>query len=204
MIDTGPVEAENRLQDVPREKWGFLMRERRDFLRRSLSYDCRCLVQFIDDARLMYSELGFASVADMIRNGYELEPGEIVLALEWLRLNPPVEALPLKTAAEFGAKLRPVGANQYSKGVDNTKSDVNTLRPSGNSNAYALRRLRNHAPAIHERVLAGELTPHAGMIEAGFRKKRPSKKPSPLEVALRAYHKLTPAEREEFERTKGT
>jgi hypothetical protein len=106
-------------------------------------------------------------------------------------------------AAEFGAKLRPVGANQYSKGVDNTKSDVNTLRPSGNSNAYALRRLRNHAPAIHERVLAGELTPHAGMIEAGFRKKRPSKKPSPLEVALRAYHKLTPAEREEFERTKG-
>ena len=34
-----------------------------------------------------------------------------------------------------------------------------------------LRRLRKDRPDIHARVLAGELSPHAGMIEAGFRKK---------------------------------
>ena len=44
--------------------------------------------------------------------------------------------------------------------------------PVGNSRAYALRRLRKDRPDIHARVLAGELTPHAGMTEAGLRKKR--------------------------------
>ena len=45
------------------------------------------------------------------------------------------------------------------------------IRPSGNSRAAFLRRLRKARPDIHARVLAGELSPHAGMIEAGFRKK---------------------------------
>jgi hypothetical protein len=39
--------------------------------------------------------------------------------------------------------------------------------------AYALARLRRDRPDIHARVLAGEISPHAGMIEAGFRRKRP-------------------------------
>ena len=45
------------------------------------------------------------------------------------------------------------------------------IRPSGNSRAAFLRRLRKDRPDLHARVLAGELSPHAGMIEAGFRKK---------------------------------
>jgi hypothetical protein len=44
------------------------------------------------------------------------------------------------------------------------------IRPSGNSRAAFLRRLRKDRPDIHARVLAGELSPHASMIEAGFRK----------------------------------
>jgi hypothetical protein len=40
-----------------------------------------------------------------------------------------------------------------------------------NTSAAFLRRLRRGRPDIHARVLAGELSPHAGMIEAGFRKK---------------------------------
>jgi hypothetical protein len=44
------------------------------------------------------------------------------------------------------------------------------IRPSGNSRAAFLRRLREGRPDIHARVLAGELSPHAGMIGAGFRK----------------------------------
>ena len=34
-----------------------------------------------------------------------------------------------------------------------------------------LRRLRKDRPDIHARVLAGELSPHGGMVAAGFRKK---------------------------------
>lgn len=44
-------------------------------------------------------------------------------------------------------------------------------RPSGTSRQRALRRLREQRPDLHDRVVAGELTPHAAMIEAGFRHK---------------------------------
>jgi transcriptional regulator with XRE-family HTH domain len=37
----------------------------------------------------------------------------------------------------------------------------------------ALRRLRKDRPDFIARVLAGELSPHAAMVEAGLRKKRP-------------------------------
>jgi hypothetical protein len=46
-----------------------------------------------------------------------------------------------------------------------------TRRPVGNEERYALRRLRRERPDIHARVLAEELSPHAAMIEAGFRVK---------------------------------
>ncbi len=36
----------------------------------------------------------------------------------------------------------------------------------GNSRQYALRKLRKSAPELHARVLAGELSPHAAMLEA--------------------------------------
>lgn len=39
-----------------------------------------------------------------------------------------------------------------------------------NSSARALRALRTHAPEQHARVLAGELSPHRAMVEAGLRK----------------------------------
>lgn len=41
----------------------------------------------------------------------------------------------------------------------------------GTSSAYALRKLRTDAPELHARVLSKELSPHAAMIEAGFRRK---------------------------------
>ena len=42
-------------------------------------------------------------------------------------------------------------------------------RPSGNSAAAFLRRLRTARPDLHARVLAGEISAYAGMIEAGWR-----------------------------------
>jgi hypothetical protein len=52
--------------------------------------------------------------------------------------------------------------------VYNKKSDVH-VRPSGNSRAAFLRRLRKDRPDIHARVLAGDISSFAGMVEAGFR-----------------------------------
>ncbi len=42
---------------------------------------------------------------------------------------------------------------------------------TGTSNTYALRKLRKDRPDLHQRVLADEISPHAAMVEAGFRKK---------------------------------
>ena len=41
--------------------------------------------------------------------------------------------------------------------------------PTGTSESQALRRLRKDRTDLHDRVLAGELTAHAAMVEAGFR-----------------------------------
>ena len=47
-----------------------------------------------------------------------------------------------------------------------------------------IRRLRKDAPEIHARVIAGELSPNAGMVEAGFRKA-----PTPQQVIRREWAK---------------
>lgn len=43
------------------------------------------------------------------------------------------------------------------------------VAPTGNTSSSALRRLRKDRPDLHARVLAGELSPHKAMQEAGFR-----------------------------------
>jgi hypothetical protein len=42
-------------------------------------------------------------------------------------------------------------------------------RPAGTTRDRALRQLRDHRPDLHARVIAKKLSPHAAMIEAGFR-----------------------------------
>lgn len=69
------------------------------------------------------------------------------------------EALDLLDRATANA----VGTNQH----DNNIIDH---APQGTSKQRALRTLRDRDPALHARVLAGELSPHAAMVEAGFRK----------------------------------
>ena len=69
--------------------------------------------------------------------------------------------------------LRPAHRPKKAESVYATDRVVHASeRPSGNSRAAFLRRLRKDRPDIHARVLAGELSPHAGMVEARFRKPR--------------------------------
>ncbi len=50
-------------------------------------------------------------------------------------------------------------------------NDLSIDVDQGNSSAYALRKLRADAPELHQRVISGELSPHAAMVKAGFRRK---------------------------------
>ncbi|HZC04438.1 MAG TPA: hypothetical protein VE338_02260, partial [Ktedonobacterales bacterium] len=43
------------------------------------------------------------------------------------------------------------------------------VAPMGNSTDAAIRRLRKDRPDLHAQVLAGDLSPHRAMVEAGFR-----------------------------------
>ena len=86
-IDSGPLEATDKFEQVPKDKWFFLMLAKRDFLARRVAYDCRCLVEFCEEAELVYADCGFSSAAEMIQHGYELDPVEIELAVAWLKHN---------------------------------------------------------------------------------------------------------------------
>lgn len=67
------------------------------------------------------------------------------------------------------------------------------VRPEGNTQAKALRRLRKDAPELHAEVLTGRLSAHAAMVQAGFRPKTisvPVGRPESIAAALRRH--LTP------------
>jgi hypothetical protein len=64
----------------------------------------------------------------------------------------------------------PTGVNQHTKGTFDNIQD-STQAPTGTSGSAALRRLRKDRRDLYELVLAGELSPHAAMVEAGFRPK---------------------------------
>jgi hypothetical protein len=72
--------------------------------------------------------------------------------------------------------LASVEPNQGSRtdllNIHNTIMDVEqgkTEAKQGTSAAYTMRRLSKDFPAIHERVLSGELSPNKAALEAGFR-----------------------------------
>ena len=80
------------------------------------------------------------------------------------------------TLVDFGDRIskrsrgNPTGANQYKNGnLYNIQNS--TSAPSGTSQAAALRRLREHRPDLHSKVLKGKLSAHSAMIKAGFRQK---------------------------------
>jgi hypothetical protein len=69
-------------------------------------------------------------------------------------------------------------------------NNVNTPRPTGNSQDRALRKLRKDAPEMHADVLAGKLTAHAAMVQAGFRPRTisiPIDRPEVIAAALRRH-----------------
>lgn len=88
------------------------------------------------------------------------------------------------TVGEQGGNKNPEGRNQYTEVNDNNiNNDHRRTSPVGTSRQFALRKLRKEAnkeaergdepkiALLYERVIAGEISPHAAMVEAGFRKK---------------------------------
>lgn len=70
----------------------------------------------------------------------------------------------------------------------NIQEVAESSAPTGTSREAGLRRLRKDRPDLHAEVLAGHLTAHAAMVQAGFRRKSvtvPVDKPENTARALR-------------------
>lgn len=182
-INSGPIEATDKFKHTPKDKWGLLLIAKQSFLSTNLAYDCRCLIEFCEEAEEVYADLGYASSEEMIREGYELDPSQIELAVAWLNTNGMDRPVPMAEAIKPLAKH---GTNQHTAtdGVGISKSSV------GNTNKYLKSRLARDAPELLDKIEAGELSVNAAAIKAGIRKK-----PTAYEIALKAAKKLSVDER---------
>lgn len=65
------------------------------------------------------------------------------------------------------------GSRQGQRGdlLHNIQEVAHSAAPTGTSREAGLRRLRKDRPDLHAEVLAGHLTAHAAMVQAGFRRR---------------------------------
>lgn len=85
-----------------------------------------------------------------------------------------VDAIDRRNQAESkqGARTDLAEKKQTAEPAKHFVDNINEVeRPTGTSQAAALRRLRKDKPKLHAKVIAGELSANAAMIQAGFRVK---------------------------------
>ncbi|MDZ7952508.1 hypothetical protein [Nostoc sp. DedQUE09] len=88
--------------------------------------------------------------------------------------------------------LRQAGAPEKNQRIDSEQIIVDNIhnydkikRPTGTSKQAGLRQLRKKNPELHAKVLAGELTVNAAMVQAGLRIKQVTVFVNPLRAATK-------------------
>lgn len=170
-IDTGMVYHEDRLADTPRAQWPALLRERRMYIETQFEYDCRCIVQYLDEANEFYVELGYDSADEMIQQELLIKPEWVRIAVEWLNQEQRVEPV---TKAEVEAALGTHGGDRRSAQARENQADNISLK-HGTQAAYLQARLRRDAPEVADALERGEhRSVRAAAIEAGIIKPVPT------------------------------
>jgi Arc/MetJ-type ribon-helix-helix transcriptional regulator len=186
VIDSGRPEATDPLDQWPPERWGDLAYARRSYIDRRINSDCRYLVEFVADAERMYEPLGYASADDFIRQGLDLDPEDVALAVTWLKKNQPDQDIPLKVAVQLGKRGRP------RKGEEKDYNVI--LKQQGNSADYLRARLDRDHPEIAEALDRKEYRSiRQAAIAAGI-----VKPPTPLNILQSTWAKASQEERDEF------
>lgn len=186
-IDSGPLSATYRFSDIPQNQWKQLVREKRNFLATKIKYDCRCLIEFCEEANEVWETLEYASAADMIRNGYELDPQQIELAVAWLKINGTDAAIGIDEVTKRRI-AEAVKTKEPGKRGPKPKEDVidnNVIKyDRGPTTKNTLRRIARDKPELLDRIESGELSVNAAAIQAGIRKK-----PTQAEICVKAFRK---------------
>jgi len=103
-----------------------------------------------------------------------------------------VEAL-LKDEPEVLALWRKATTGHQGRPPKQKNDNIIVKPKQGTSRAYTLDRLKRERPDLFDRVCAGELSPNAAAIEAGWRKPA-----TPLSLLRKAWAKATADERAAF------
>ncbi len=96
------------------------------------------------------------------------------------------------------------GRSRYSQRISTQQGSLRTLRPLGkvgntnlapkNDAGYAVARLHRQRPDLHAKVLSREISPHAAMVEAGFRRKTITVPLNPQRAAVTLVRHFSPDE----------
>lgn len=194
-INTGPVYHEDRLADTPRDKWPALLRERRLYMETQFEYDCRCIVQYLDEAEEFYAELGYDSADEMIQQELLIKPEWVRIAVDWLRQQQRPEPV---TKQEIEVALGSHGGDRRSEQAKQDQGDQITLKRGTTGAAYLKARLRRDHPEIADQLEQGEFrSARAAAIEAGILKPVPTVRlvPDINVIAAKLCQHLTPEQR---------
>jgi len=181
-------------REIPRSRWSELVAARKYHCLGNIPADCRTLLHIVSDAEGC-DWLGYGSRERYMREGLDLDPGAVDLAIGFLRaadLDVPIE---FSKAVESGRKLAAHGGDRKSSKVkEENQGDNVTLIDRGNSTGYLAARLARDAPDVLERLEAGEFkSVRAAAKAAGI-----VKDPAPIAQLRKWWARATDEERQEF------
>jgi hypothetical protein len=141
------------------------------YIETQFEYDCRCIVQYLDEAEDVYAELGYESADEMIQQELLIKPEWVRIAVTWLNQEQRVEPV---TKAEVEAALGSHGGDRRSPLAKEDQGSIRTLKRGENA-AYLQARLRRDAPEVAVALERGEFkSARAAAIEAGIIKPVPT------------------------------
>lgn len=192
LIDSGPLTATARVEDVPVAQWPELLRLRRLFCAIDLPFDCRELLRFVEDAADMLGPLGYANVTDFLERGLALDPQMVDWAVQGLKQLKPNDPIPYRRAVELGQREIGIEGGKPGPGRGQ-KTGSPTTRFSGRGAAYYLARLDRDRPELAAEVRAGRLTAKTAARQAGIVRAK-----TLLQQLQFLWTKATPIERRTF------
>ena len=196
-VRTGPVSADDSARDVNPSRWLELTLARRTFVAINVPYDCRSLINFVDEAasHRIWEHTGHADLDDYIHHGLDIDP-ELV---EWARLGLSVigkeKPVSLGVAIDAGKKVAETMAKapdnapkrgEVGRGRGNRSDNIRPNKGGTSKDRLAAKIKRDH-PDIAARVANGEFKSiRAAALEAGIVKPMRSIPVDTPEAAIRA------------------
>src|SRR5215831_13259885 len=103
-------------KETPRKQWPLLIGERQNFCRKIFPRDCRMLLFFIEDGAAS-DWMGFGNREVYLRDGLQLDPATVDLAMRGLKLTDPNKAVGMDEAIVLGKRGRPKKGEEKGAGT---------------------------------------------------------------------------------------